>query len=163
MIVRYGGTYLHLHESRLLRALESKGMYNCKTTDNIESDDSGDEDAARNGTENNDVFLRDVHQDGEIKDEDFGATANIEKDGSASGRQVNLNVITVWKDQIVQFQLAENGKASTKTKNWYNIKYIKPDHIKGTSISIDLSTVNNLKIKPIEMQTKELYTSTIHI
>ena len=85
---------------------------------------------------------------------------------------MNPNVITVQKDQIVQFQLAENGKehaakilgqarkASTKTKNQYNIKYIKPDHIKGSSISIDLSTVNNLKIKQMEMQTKELYIST---
>ena len=74
VIVRYGGTYLHVHESRLLRTLESKAMYNKKTTDNIESDDSEDEDgrntdAAGNGTKNNDDFLRDVHQDGEIKDE----------------------------------------------------------------------------------------------
>ena len=54
---------------------------------------------------------------------------------------------------MVQFQLAENGKehkakilgwarkTSTKTKNWYNSKYIKPDDIKGTSMFIDLSTV----------------------
>ena len=116
-------------------------------------------DAARNGTENYDEFPRDVHQDGEIKDEDFGATANIDHGRSASGRQVNPIVITVQKDQIVQFQLAENGKeheaqileqawkASLKTKNWYNIKYIKPYDIKGTSMSINLSTVKNLKLK----------------
>ena len=152
-------------------------MYNNKTTANIESDDSEDEDerntdAAGNGTENNDDFLRDIHQDGEIKDEYFGAMAKTEHGRSASGRQVNLNVITVQKDQIVQFQLAENGKeheakilgqagkASTKTKNWFNIKYIKPGDIKGTSMSIDLSTVKNLKIKQIEMQTEKLYIST---
>ena len=83
MIVRYGGTYVHVHGSRLLRALESKAMYNNKTTDNIVSDDWEDEDgrnndATGNGTENNDDFLRDVHQDGEIKDENLGATANIQ-------------------------------------------------------------------------------------
>ena len=133
-------------------------MCNNKTADNIERDDSEDEDgrntdAAGNGTKNNDDFLRDVHQDGEIKDEDFGASANIEQYRSASGRQVNPNNITVQNDQIVQFQLAENGKeyeakifwwagkAFTKTKNWYNSKYIKPDDIKGTSISTDLSTI----------------------
>ena len=72
---------------------------------------------------------------------------------------MNPNVITVQKDQIIQFQLAENrkeheakilgqaGKASTKIMNWYNIKKIKPDDIKGTSMSIDLSTVKNPKIK----------------
>ena len=105
----------HINENRLLRALESKAMYNNKTTDNIKSDDSEDEDrrntdAVVNGTGNNDDFLRDVHEDGETKDEDFGATANIEQCRSASGRQVNPNVITVQKEQIVQFQLAENGK-----------------------------------------------------
>ena len=85
---------------------------------------------------------------------------------------MNLNVITVQKDQIVQFQLAENekehevrilgqaGKASTKTKIWYNIKCIRHDDMKGTSMSIDLSTVKNLKIKQMEMQTEELYLST---
>ena len=41
---------------------------------------------------------------------DFGATVNIEQDRSTSSRQENPNVITVQKDQIVQFQLAENGK-----------------------------------------------------
>ena len=180
MIVRYGGTYVRIHESRFLRAFESKALYDNKTTDDIESDDSEDEDerntdAAENGTKNNDDFPSDVHQDGEIKDEDFGVTANIEQGSSVSGRQVNPNVITVQKDQIVQFQLAENGKeheakilgqarkASTKTKNQYNIKYIKPDDIKGSSMFIDLSTVNNLKIKPMEIQTEELNTSTIHI
>ena len=69
MIVIYGGTYVHILESRLLRALESKAMYNNETTNNIESDDKEYEngrntDAAGNGTENNDDFLRDVHQDG---------------------------------------------------------------------------------------------------
>ena len=61
VIVRYGDTYICVHESRLLRVLESKSLLDKKTTDNIESDDSGDEDrrntdAARNGTENNDDF-----------------------------------------------------------------------------------------------------------
>ena len=51
------------------------------------------------------------------------------------------------------------GKASTKTKNWYNIKYVKPDDIKGTSMSIDLSTVNNLKMKQMEIQNRRV----IHI
>ena len=173
MVVRYGGTYVCVHERRLLRALDSKAMYNNKTTDNIESDNSEDEDrrnadTAVNGTENNDDFLRNVHQDDEIKDEDFGATVNIERGRSASCRHVNPNVITVQKDQIVQFQLAENGKehqakilgwarkASIKTNNWYNIKYIKPDNIKGTCMSIDLSIVKNLKIKQMEMQTDAL-------
>ena len=53
------------------------------------------------------------------------------------------------KDQIIQFQLTENGKehetkllrwakkVSTKAKNWCNIKYIKPNDIKRTSMSID--------------------------
>ena len=59
-----------------MKAFESKALYDNKTTDDIESDDSEDEDgrntdAAENGTKNNDDFLRDVHQDGEIKDEDF--------------------------------------------------------------------------------------------
>ena len=54
MIVRYGGTYVHLHENKLLRSFESKA-------DNIENDDSEDEDvrntdATGNGTENNDDF-----------------------------------------------------------------------------------------------------------
>ena len=40
MMVRYGGTNVHVHESRLLEALESKAMHNNKTTDNIESDDN---------------------------------------------------------------------------------------------------------------------------
>ena len=64
----------HIHESRLLGALESKAMYDNKKTDNIESDKDEDRrntDAAVNGTEKNDDFLRDVHQNGEIKDEDF--------------------------------------------------------------------------------------------
>ena len=60
--------------------------------------------------ENYDDFLRDVHQDCETKDEDFGATANKEQGRSASARQVNPNVIIVQKDQIIQFQLVENGK-----------------------------------------------------
>ena len=63
-----------------------------------------------------------------IKDEDSGVTAIIKQGRSTSSRQVNPNVITVQRDQIVQFQLAENGKeheakilgwagkASTKTK-----------------------------------------------
>ena len=88
------------------RALESKAMYNNKTTDNIESDDSEDEDkentAAGNGTENNDDFPKDVHQDCETKDEDSGDIANIEQGRSASARQVNPNVITVQKDTIYQ-------------------------------------------------------------
>ena len=147
-------TYVCVYESRPLRALESKAMYNNKTNDNVESDDSEDEDgrntdATRNGTENNDDFLKDVHEDGEIKDEDFGATANNELGRSASGRQVNPHLITVQKDQIIWFKLKENGKepeakilgqarkASTKTKNWYKIEYIKPDNIKGTRMSID--------------------------
>ena len=71
------------NESRLLRALKSKAVYNNKTTDNIESDDSADADKenmdAAGNTENNDDFLRDVHQDDETKDEDFGTTANIEQ------------------------------------------------------------------------------------
>ena len=84
MIVRYGGTYIHIHESSRLITLEPNAMYDNKTTDNIERDDSEDEDgrntdAAGNGTENNDEFLRDLHQDSEIKNEDFGATANITK------------------------------------------------------------------------------------
>ena len=33
MIVRYGGTYVCVYESRLSRALESKAMYDNKTTD----------------------------------------------------------------------------------------------------------------------------------
>ena len=147
------------------------------TTDNIKSDDSKDEDgrntdAAGNATENNDDFLRDVHEDGEIRYGDFGAAAYTGQDKSVSGRQVNPNVITVQKDQIVQSQLAETGKeheakilgwagkASTATKNWYNIKYIKPDDMKGTSMSIDLSIVKNLKIKQMKMWTEELYIST---
>ena len=56
---------------------------------------------------NNDEFSRDVHQDGETKDKDFGATANIEQGRS---RQVNPNVITIQKDQIIQFRLAENDR-----------------------------------------------------
>ena len=84
MIVKDGGTYVCIHESRLLRILESKAMCDNKTTDNIESDDSGDKDgrntdAAGNVTENNDDFLRDV-------DEDSGATANIEQGRSASDK-----------------------------------------------------------------------------
>ena len=114
VIVRFGGTYVRIHQSRFLRAFKSKALYDNKTTDNIESDDSKDDgrntDAAGNGTNNNDDFPSDVHQDGEIKDEDFGASAIIEQCGSASGRQVNTNVITVQKDQIVLFQFAENGK-----------------------------------------------------
>ncbi len=42
---------------------------------------------------------------------DFGATVNIEQDRSTSSRQENPNVITVQKDQIIQFQLAEMGKS----------------------------------------------------
>ena len=91
-------------------------------------EDKKNTDAAGNGTENNDDFPRDVHQGGRIKDEDFGATVNIEQSRSISGK-VNPNVITIQKDQIIQFQLAENGqeheakilkqarKVSTKTKN----------------------------------------------
>ena len=94
VIGRYRGTYVCVHESRLLRAFDSKAMYNNKTADNIESDDRKDEDgrnsdAAGNGTKNNDDFPRDVHQDGKIKDEDFRTTANIEQGRSASGIQVN--------------------------------------------------------------------------
>ena len=160
--------------SRLLRALESKVMHYNKTINNIESDDSENMAAAGNDTEKNDDFPRDVHQDSDWfdKKEDFGAIANIEKDRSASVRQVISNVIKVQKDQMIQFKLAENGKeqkpkilgwarkASTKIKNWYNIKYRKPYDIKEASLSIDLLTVKNLKIKQIEIQTEELYIST---
>ena len=111
VIVRFGGTYVCVHESRFLRELELKAMYNDKT-DNIESEneDGRNTDAAGNGTVNNDDFPRDVLEDGKIRNEDFGATANIEQGRSASGRQMNLNVITVQKNQIVQFQLVENGE-----------------------------------------------------
>ena len=44
MIVSYGGTYVCVHKSRFLRALESKAMYNNITTDNIERDNSEDKD-----------------------------------------------------------------------------------------------------------------------
>ena len=58
VIVRYGSTYVHVHKSGLVRALESKAMYNNKTTDNIESDEDGrNTDAARNGTENTNDFM----------------------------------------------------------------------------------------------------------
>ena len=59
-----------MHESRLLRALESKAMHYNQTSDNyIESEDEDKEnmDAARNCTENNDYFPRDVHQNTETK------------------------------------------------------------------------------------------------
>ena len=49
VIVRYGGIYVHVHESRLLRALKSKALYNNKT-DNIESEGEENTDAAGNGT-----------------------------------------------------------------------------------------------------------------
>ena len=56
--------------------------------------------------------------------------------------------------------LGQVRKASTKPKNWYKIKYIKPDDIKGTSTSIDLSIVKNLKIKQMKIQAEKLYIST---
>ena len=59
---------------------------------------------------NNDDFPRDVHQDGETKD-DFGATANVKQGRSASAKQMNPNIIMIQKDQIIQFQLAEMGKS----------------------------------------------------
>ena len=134
---RYGVIYVH--ESSLLKSLESKTMYNYKTTDdNTEREDN---EGKENDAKNNDDFPSDIHQDNETKDEDFRAAANIEKNRSASVRQVNLNVIKVQKYQIIQFQLAEIGKeckakileqvrkAFTKTKNWYNIKYIKAKDI----------------------------------
>lgn len=141
---RYRGTL------KLLRALESKASHNNKTTDNnIQSDDSEDKDkentdAAGNGTENND-FPR----DSETKDEDSGATANIEKNRSASVRQGNPMLLKFRMiKQLIQFQIAQNGKehtvrilgrnrkASTKTKNCYSIEYIEANGIKGMSMSI---------------------------
>ena len=63
-----------------------------KQADESVDEDGKNTDAAVNGTEKNDDFLRDVHQDSEIKDEDFGATTNIEQGRLASGRQVNPHV-----------------------------------------------------------------------
>ena len=53
MIGRYGGTYVCVHESRLLRALESKAMSSNKTIDKIESDDNEDEDGRNTDAEGN--------------------------------------------------------------------------------------------------------------
>lgn len=72
-----------------------------------------------------------------IEDENLGAITNIEKDKSVLARQVNPNVIKIQKNQVIKFQPQENGvrreakilgqarKASSKTKNCKNIKYMK--------------------------------------
>ncbi|CAC5404047.1 unnamed protein product [Mytilus coruscus] len=38
------------------------------------------------------------------------------------------------------------GKATTDKKSWYNIEYNQPENIRGEQISIDLRTVNDLKV-----------------
>ncbi|CAG2208260.1 unnamed protein product [Mytilus edulis] len=62
------------------------------------------------------------------------------------------------KDQIVNFKIpGENdtreaiilgraGKATTVKKSWYNIEYNQPENMRGDQISIDLRTVNDLKV-----------------
>ena len=82
-------------------------MYN-KTTDNIERDDEDEDkkntDAAGNDTENNDDFLRDVHQDGEIKDEDFGATANMAVTPKFSLSRVDQHLVDKRIPMSLQFR-----------------------------------------------------------
>ena len=73
-----------MHESKLLRVLESKAMHNNIESDDSEYKDKENMDATRNDTENNDKFPRDEHQDSVEKDEEFGATANLKKDRSTS-------------------------------------------------------------------------------
>ena len=42
--------------------------------------------------------------------------------------------------------LGRAAKASSRTKNWYNVKYQKPENIKGDQMSIDLGAVGDLTV-----------------
>ncbi|CAG2191494.1 unnamed protein product [Mytilus edulis] len=73
------------------------------------------------------------------------------------GSQAN-DCMKLKKDQIVNFKIpGENdtreaiilgraGKATTVKKSWYNIEYNQPENMRGDQISIDLRTVNDLKV-----------------
>ena len=98
-------------------------------------------------------------------DEDDNTCTNDQNNEQAtphvgSTNDVNSNsgkAVLLKKDQKVTFRmpgddnpregviLSRAGKASTNTKNWYNVEYKKPEELKGNQMSIDLSTVDELE------------------
>lgn len=77
----------------------------------------------------------------------------VAHDGTEQRTDVSLK-----KGQIVKYTdkdggvlhtakvLGRAGKAMGKYKNWYNLLYIEPTHVAGTTESADMSRVENLEV-----------------
>ena len=80
------------------------------------------------------------------------------RQGSAVKRQKQDDSLKFDKNQVISFHLNDGGnrreavvmgragKVTTDKRNWFNIKYLKPEILKGKQISIDLSKTHELRV-----------------
>ena len=173
VFVRYGGTYVRVHQSKLLREHEKIDSNGENTTQNRAEDVP--QNAVSPATEDkseklsgNEATVQETDDDDD-SDEGDGTSHAEEDEPSAqpaadpsttvNQRNPSKDSIRLKNNQIIQFSMPDDdvtkeaivisraGKATTGTKNWYNVKYLKPTEVEGKCISIDMSKVNNLEVK----------------
>ena len=145
VFVRHGGLCVRVHQIRLQRAI------------NIENTTCSEP------SMKNDVNDNENEQFSE-SDEDEQNNFELNEDRSGQETPVTDRTLALKTGQVVQFQdqtntlhegkiLGRAGKATGKYKQWYNIQYYKPDHLTGTTGSVDLGRVDQLTINEIQEET----------
>ena len=149
--------------------MESRQTNSIEETEDEDNDQDDDNDENRDISENRNEENEDAN-DGENNEypeesqaNDNGDTENAEDQNISVLPKIRKDQILKWSDNGEQREarvMSRAGKASSRSKNWYNIEYTEPEHLRGSSLSIDLSTVENLSFKENDVQHDEVYITT---
>lgn len=162
VFVRHGGIVVRVHKCRLTKIPCAQDT-SIQVTDKIDnqkdntgaldieySSDSDDDDKelTQNNIPNQPMQNHDLHIETVQSD-----TQNLAPD------TITNNVQSIKPGQIIEYTckdtgntiasqvLSRAGKAQGKQKHWFNIQCLSPDEYKGAKMSVDMSKLNDLRVR----------------
>ena len=155
VFVRHGGIYVRVHQSRLQRVNDTQQKNPAES--NIQDDnniiDTKEDTIINNQQEyNSDEEHDNTPVDQEINEENPLEAQPIDIPPPEEEQQINLTKLKTG--QVIQFNNRDTGnysigkilgRATSKNNKWYNFEYLEPTDKAGQKISIDLSTVDNVR------------------
>lgn len=155
IFVRHGGMMIKVHECRLTKTVETlekddkksivKENLNLELPNMGNIDDCSENDVESSEKEEKEEDVRNGHEfDFSIGNENRHENQTPTIPNIEIGQKVRFSNFQTGGQCIAEVT-SKAGKATGKNKNWYNMKYLEPEDMKGAEISVDLSKVENLE------------------
>lgn len=165
IFVRNGGTYARVHHSRLRKVDDPQAMLGemdnqLEGTDNHTKLPESRFNENKNDTENESEEETPTNDESPHASREPGLGDHGQSDTSQTHSVTTCAGLRLQTGQVVTYTdsgsgqahtgkiLSRAGKATGTHKNWYNLQYIEPEKIAGTSRSVVLGQVGGLQVVP---------------